>query len=340
MSLRLVSQLWKPCIQARAYTTKIKDRSLKKKGVKSTKRAKKTSVFKMKVSQGLNAILTQPNSTRAEQTGIAVKMKRYIEILNGIPAGELRAIFMHKQMDNLAVIEEKEASKLTPVPPPIQCKKGCSFCCSRIVPVTTDEAELLVTRLEAQDGGTILPRRIQYLEDQAEYPLNQEFQYLALPPAIKACIFLTPQGECSVYTSRPAACRIHQVTSEPIHCSPEEGTKVPKFVISPRREILFSASAELEDRLGNKMDTMSRAMLKVIKARLKDPMTPRQRTTKMMNEVVKKTRYEHPTPAKSTSARSTTKDSATTNDTDTPTPTPQQIMNLIIKSSRHKPKLS
>jgi len=127
---------------------------------------------------------------------------------------------LHEELDKMIQqdIHNKDAK-------PISCKKGCSFCCHRMIHVTTDEAALLTSRLEEMHNGTIPLETITELESRASsfHPRASE-QFWELPYEHSRCTFLGSNKECKVYENRPASCRLMNVTSDPKYCS-KQATK-------------------------------------------------------------------------------------------------------------------
>lgn len=102
----------------------------------------------------------------------------------------------------------------------IQCRRGCSHCCSNPVDVWPQEAAALVAAARA--AGIELDRA--KLERQAAQSIES---WPKQPAADRACVFLGADGACRVYAARPVACRKLLVTSDPSLCdtskySPED----------------------------------------------------------------------------------------------------------------------
>ena len=97
----------------------------------------------------------------------------------------------------------------------IQCRKGCSHCCSGPVEIWPQEAALLVEA--AREAGVELDKA--HLERQSRCTIDTWRQQ---PAADRACVFLGDDGACKVYESRPNACRKLLVTSHPDLCDAEK----------------------------------------------------------------------------------------------------------------------
>ena len=97
----------------------------------------------------------------------------------------------------------------------IQCSKGCSHCCHEAVEIWPQEAVLLVAT--ARESGMALD--MARLERQSRYTVDTWRQQ---PIADKACTFLGNDGTCTVYESRPNACRKLLVVTDPALCDAEK----------------------------------------------------------------------------------------------------------------------
>lgn len=80
----------------------------------------------------------------------------------------------------------------------MSCSRGCSFCCSIDVQITTLEAHYIQeqSRIRASGGTSITTGHRD------------------------PCPFVASDGSCSIYTFRPLACRIYHAAGEPINCRP------------------------------------------------------------------------------------------------------------------------
>jgi len=136
----------------------------------------------------------------------------------------------------------------------IRCGKGCSHCCRGPVEIRAHEAVLLVeaarelgveidrARLERQSGSTVATWRQQ-------------------PAADRACVFLGADGACTVYESRPGACRKLLVTSDPALCDADANA-------SDRIERWFSWEAEIMESAALEVfgvELMPRLLLEALK---------------------------------------------------------------------------
>ncbi len=97
----------------------------------------------------------------------------------------------------------------------IRCGKGCSHCCREAVEIWPHEAALLIEVVRA----TGMELDIARLERQRRYTVDTWRQQ---PAADKACVFLGSDGACTVYESRPNACRKLLVLTDPALCDAAE----------------------------------------------------------------------------------------------------------------------
>ena len=110
------------------------------------------------------------------------------------------------QQDSAAILDGKQ----------IRCGKGCSHCCHGPVEIWPQEAALLVQFV--RDAG--LTPDLALLERQSGYSV-ETWREQAM--ADQACVFLGADGACSVYASRPNACRKLLVMSDPAFCEARQG---------------------------------------------------------------------------------------------------------------------
>lgn len=117
----------------------------------------------------------------------------------------------HSAMDDVLQRDRKNS----PGGKNIQCGKGCSHCCREAVEIWPHEAALLVG-IVRKDGRALDQAR---LERQSRYTVDTWRQQ---PAVDKACVFLGSDGECTVYESRPNACRKLLVVTDPALCDAEQ----------------------------------------------------------------------------------------------------------------------
>ncbi|MBN1975347.1 MAG: YkgJ family cysteine cluster protein [Sedimentisphaerales bacterium] len=122
------------------------------------------------------------------------------------------------------IIQEKLFSKGITIP----CRKGCSACCSYLVPLSVPEAFYLREKVLAMPEDTrktalnsflasariILKEKPEGLNLLEIDQLSKWYSNLELP-----CPFLS-DNICSIYDIRPIACREYLVTGSEIFCNP------------------------------------------------------------------------------------------------------------------------
>lgn len=121
----------------------------------------------------------------------------------------------------------------------IQCSKGCSHCCHEAVEIWPQEAALLASVVH--ETGMMLD--MARLERQSQFSVDTWRQQ---PIADKACLFLGSDGACTVYESRPNACRKLLVVTDPALCDAEKSK--PDSVgrwFSWEAELMESAALEV-----------------------------------------------------------------------------------------------
>lgn len=104
------------------------------------------------------------------------------------------------------------------------CRSGCSHCCHIGVAVTRAEAELISeeTRFPLQAQQAQAPASALA----AVETTRQAADELALRP--RPCTFLSESGRCTIYASRPLACRqLHNLDIDDLLCRLIPGVAVP-----------------------------------------------------------------------------------------------------------------
>jgi len=124
----------------------------------------------------------------------------------------------------------------------IRCHRGCSHCCHGPVEIWPQEAALL---LEAARGAGIEPDAAR-LERQSRQSIDT---WRKQPVADTACVFLGDDGACTVYESRPNACRKLLVVSDPALCDARNQSldRVERW-FSWESEVLETAALEVFGR--------------------------------------------------------------------------------------------
>lgn len=119
-----------------------------------------------------------------------------------------------------AVVQEKTL---------VSCSKGCHFCCRQNVHVYKAEALVIAEHCQEHD----IEMSKSYLKEQIRYGWKE-----LAKTEVGWCVFLK-NGECSIYSVRPIACRNYFVISNSKLCDvitypSEEGHRVvSKVLVSP-----------------------------------------------------------------------------------------------------------
>lgn len=123
--------------------------------------------------------------------------------------------------------------------PHLACDRGCAHCCSITVALSSDEASLIGNRIG------VSPEQVP--DGQEETILADSF--FGIP-----CPFLE-NGECSIYETRPAACRLHcTLDDDSYFCSTEiapEDSAVPSLDMTPFWLAYAALSLDADARLGD-----------------------------------------------------------------------------------------
>lgn len=121
----------------------------------------------------------------------------------------------------------------------IRCARGCSHCCHGPVEIAAHEAALLIDVVRAA-GRSLDEER---LRRQSRHTVDT---WREQPPVDRACVFLGGDGACTVYESRPDACRKLLVTSNPAFCDAERAAvdRIDRW-FSWEAEMMASAALEV-----------------------------------------------------------------------------------------------
>ncbi len=178
----------------------------------------------------------------------AVAQKTFIELRNRVEAMELiqfvlkklnknhdpvkRARYVHRLIDELNeyIFNDENIKALSP------CTSGCSACCHTQVSVTSDEADLLASRIHDGIEINMDNLRVQMATK------NSSAAWYALSFKERQCVFLTGDGKCSVYEDRPGVCRTNAVLGEASQCDTSNGVQPQRLIKTPEADLAIYAS--------------------------------------------------------------------------------------------------
>jgi Fe-S-cluster containining protein len=179
---------------------------------------------------------------------IKAAFEQFSRLLAKTNPGVERAKVLHRQMDEIL----QGASTLA-----VTCRKGCGGCCHYEVEVTEDEGALLAE--EVLQGFQL---DVERLGAQARRERKSP-EWSQFWKAENRCVFLSEEGACQVYESRPSICRKHQVVS------PKEACTTPGEQVSPvsvpMSEVLLSAALSIE---GASTASLSKMLVKSLSSSL------------------------------------------------------------------------
>lgn len=145
---------------------------------------------------------------------------------------EKRARYIHRLVDDLNeyIFTDPKVKSLSP------CQSGCSACCHTQVSVTSDEAQLLASRVN---------ERIAIDRDRLQVQMaakNSSAAWYALTFEERKCVFLDQENRCSVYEDRPSVCRTNAVLGEASQCDTREEIKPTRLITTPEADLAIYAS--------------------------------------------------------------------------------------------------
>ncbi len=155
-------------------------------------------------------------------------------------AGVERGRALHQLMNR----ELKAASQFTN-----SCHKGCSGCCHYEVEVTENEAAVLYEAVQSGIGIDLERLKIQAARERR----SPEWKRFGSPE--NRCVFLSAEGACRVYESRPSICRKHIVSTPAAACTTEGALVNPVLVLLA--EILLSAELSID---GNRFGSLAKML--------------------------------------------------------------------------------
>ena len=172
-----------------------------------------------------------------EKAGALRALDQEAQRIRAMAPGAGRARAVHESVDEALA---RFAAMKPEVLAQVRCGKGCAHCCRLWVGVTLDEAELLAERVRT---GTAQPQPLR-LEAQSGWETPAAFIGKSREEA--SCVFLGPDGACTVYEDRPSICRAVLVASDPELCRlGDQGTRITA-VINPYVELVVSAALTVD----------------------------------------------------------------------------------------------
>lgn len=90
----------------------------------------------------------------------------------------------------------------------IQCRKGCSKCCSQIFRITLLDGWIItehVKSLPPEERKRLVEKAKEYLA--TDHPVSSRHPSLTKEGSGLACPALGQEGECTIYEARPVICR-------------------------------------------------------------------------------------------------------------------------------------
>lgn len=124
-----------------------------------------------------------------------------------------RAKFIHEMIDH----EMSELYRNEAVQRFTACQKGCSACCHTQVSVTSDEADLLATRV--MEGAAINWAHLHKQKSAGD----QFHEFMKISFQDRGCVFLKDDQTCGVYEDRPSVCRTNAVVGTKEQCDTQNG---------------------------------------------------------------------------------------------------------------------
>jgi Fe-S-cluster containining protein len=118
----------------------------------------------------------------------------------------------------------------------VECRPGCSSCCRQMVFASYIEAYVAVKEAIRKNVSINKDRLRAIVRDMSKSPSRQEWASKWEP-----CIFLDGDGRCSVYDSRPLACRAVVVSSDKAECAKPNG----EVVRYDNKEVIHDAYAKI-----------------------------------------------------------------------------------------------
>lgn len=160
--------------------------------------------------------------------------------LKRIKNNKERARFVHNVIEeyNSEVFAHPLVKQFSP------CKAGCSGCCHTQVSVTSDEAHLLIERIEQ---GIDIDKSLLKLQAAAE---NDSTAFFKLQYNERKCVFLNEKGECRVYNDRPSVCRTNAVLGSADQCDTSSVQKELRLIKTAKADMAIVGAYAFSEESG------------------------------------------------------------------------------------------
>lgn len=160
--------------------------------------------------------------------------------LDLIPDSVTRAKLIHAIVDefNKEIFSHPLVAQLCP------CKVQCTDCCHTQVSITSEEADLLLSRIAE---GLAIDEDLLKIQMEAK---NDSTAFFKIKFEDRRCIFLSEDGSCSVYEDRPAVCRTNAVLGEASQCSTRDSIQKTRLVKTPKSDIAIYTLFEKAESAG------------------------------------------------------------------------------------------
>jgi Fe-S-cluster containining protein len=196
-----------------------------------------------------------------ERDNALQSLAREAQRIRDVPAGPARARWVHARVNEaLARFKATKPELMEQV----RCGKGCAHCCRLWVGITRDDAALLAERVRAGTASADAER----LEAQRHWDTPMVF--VGKPAAQASCVFLGPDGACTVYEDRPTICRALLVASDPELCRADDPAAQVTAVINPNLDVIVSAALTV-DAEGDPPPHYGRHLATALHAALTEP---------------------------------------------------------------------
>ena len=192
------------------------------------------------LTETLGRVILEEKHNQPFREKVADLLETYLEGFDEVtkenPTEPLEAIAVRQQAGvDIAIQIGQEKS---PEAKQISCQRGCTHCCHMRVGISLHEAHRLLAA--AAEQQVILDAK--RLVEQASWGDAED--WLQKSHEERRCVFLTAEGDCSVYEARPISCRKYFVLTPPEKCDIDRGKKDQVLLwFDTHSEIIASAVA-------------------------------------------------------------------------------------------------